>query len=205
MYLSKIVLDRRSPSVRQCLKNCQDMHRNVMKMFSSDRKEGNILYHCFVKGANTVLWLLSDEQPSSLLKNNGMKIAASREMTDVIESYKDGVLLSFELLAVPSKKLAGQNDEKGRRRFITLPEERMAWLGRKAAAGGFEIVSARENDRVKIYGNRNGKAFCFDAVEYIGNLRIKNEKEFQETYSKGIGPEKAYGCGMLLLMKSVCL
>ena len=33
MYLTKFSLDPRHPSVRQCLRDCHDMHRTVMKAF----------------------------------------------------------------------------------------------------------------------------------------------------------------------------
>ena len=44
MYLSRIDLNISSPAVRQSLRNCQDMHRTLMKGFDCTREESDMLY-----------------------------------------------------------------------------------------------------------------------------------------------------------------
>ena len=44
MILSKFRVDIRSPPGRSCIRDCQNMHRSIMRLFHCTRKDGNIQY-----------------------------------------------------------------------------------------------------------------------------------------------------------------
>ena len=44
MILSKFHLDISSQAGRNCVRDCQNMHRSIMRLFHCARKDGNILY-----------------------------------------------------------------------------------------------------------------------------------------------------------------
>ena len=58
MYLSRLTLQIASPSVRQSLRNCQDMHKTLMQAFDCSREEACLLYRVFKTDAS-----LSDFKP----------------------------------------------------------------------------------------------------------------------------------------------
>ena len=68
MYLSKGVLDKRNPSVRQALPDGNDMHRNLMRLFPdglgpSPRKKENMLYRLEETDRAVRLYLMSESRP----------------------------------------------------------------------------------------------------------------------------------------------
>ena len=70
MYLSKIVLDIRHPSVRQALRDVNDMHRNLMAGFEAQLPQGTaraaqqVLYRLFSRRDQVYLLVSSRERPN---------------------------------------------------------------------------------------------------------------------------------------------
>jgi CRISPR system Cascade subunit CasE len=126
----------------------------------------------------------------------------------------------------PSK---GDDMLKGKRVALLREEEQVDWLVRKGderekgCPGGFKILAKEiqeQNDEIKqiihvnttIEGKQTGYkkdkkderrvhrvtnlAVCFD-----GLLRITDPDAFRETLSRGIGPAKAFGCGLMLVKR----
>ena len=50
-----------------------------------------------------------------------------------------------------------------------------------------------------VHGKRPTGNICLRAVRMTGRIEITDAARFAEAYQSGIGPEKAYGMGMLLL------
>ena len=73
MYLSRIQLDRRNPGIRQCMRDCQDMHRSLMGLFNSSRKEAGVLYRVFPKTMQ--VYLLSEKEPQAKQNMSGIEIS----------------------------------------------------------------------------------------------------------------------------------
>ena len=63
MYLSKIGLDIRSASVRQSMRDCGDMHRNVQKLFTASRAEESVLYRVYQNETGCFLYTMSEICP----------------------------------------------------------------------------------------------------------------------------------------------
>lgn len=203
MYISKVILDRRSPSIRQCLSNCQDMHRNIMAMFESSRKEAGVLYRMNLKSSEASAYVLSQKKPKTVLPH-GMELIGTKEISPLLETFDNGTCFEFDLLAAPTKKVSIENRKNSRRRMLQTEDERLRWLNSKAANGGFIINSIQECGRETFYGTHNtenGGKMIIEAIHFQGSLCIEDREKFIRTYKTGIGPGKAYGLGMLLLMK----
>jgi CRISPR system Cascade subunit CasE len=80
----------------------------------------------------------------------------------------------------------------------------LEWLDRKAAASGFTVS---HDDIVFDFPShmrgtkRDGSKIEFNKVTVFGSLTIADHEQFCQAYLVGIGAGKAYGCGMLELMK----
>ena len=206
MYLSKILLDVRSPSVRQALRDANDMHRNLMSGFAmsnereTPRADFQVLYRIIERRDGIELLVSSAERPNAeALASHGFCTNESliRDMSALKAAFAPGRILRFELLASPSRKVVGEG-KNSRRFFLEREEERLAWLCRKGKQGGFEILQANEiGGRRDVLGRRGGMEIKNAAVLFSGVLKITDKDAFWRSYTQGIGPGKAYGLGML--------
>lgn len=204
MTLAEILIDIRNPSAQQAIRNCNDMHRNIMKAFDScggafPRKDLGVQYRLIQK-ENRLTALVMSHKPGNweAVRGNGYLLLREREMDDILSSLKNGRMLGMDIFCVPSKKTAGDG-KNSRRRFLCIESEREGWLRRKGEAMGFDVLSYRENGTFQAIGYKNNMSIRFRYVNVAANIRINDEQRFREAYSGGIGAEKAYGMGMMLL------
>lgn len=112
-----------------------------------------------------------------------------------------GQVLAFRLWANPTVK------REGKRLGLLREEEQTAWLGRKGAAGGFQVLAARTSRQGMVYGtaNRRGESgpLRFYGVQFDGLLRVTDPRQLAETVSRGIGSGKGLGFGLLSLARPV--
>ena len=202
MYFSKINVDRRNPSARQALCDCRDMHRNIMKLFGTDRTGAGVLYRVCKNGEGICIYLMSKSCPNCPGERSGFSLVGTKSVDTLEKRFEAGQRYMFELLTFPSKKVGGEGIKHSQRRALRSTDERNAWLCRKAAESGFEVLWSREDGIDKLYahhGSEDGGAMYVDAVCFRGALRICDRDKFAFAYENGIGSNKSYGLGMLLL------
>lgn len=113
----------------------------------------------------------------------------------------------FSLLANPTKKLRvdnadGSRKKNGRRVPLTQRKDLIAWLQRKAAAGGFSINpdSLRTIPRGREFFHKDGATHgTHTAVEFQGELTVTDPAQLRATVAAGVGSAKAFGFGLLVL------
>ncbi len=147
------------------------------------------------------------------------------ELKDILPAYlriREGQTLSFRLRANPTKRIARRNDPmRGKRVELRSQDEQIDWLIRKGhgsgslSAGGFELLGddyagqqkELHNFRVRAYeeGKQVGRKTdgttrlktTHYAVLFEGLLRVIDSEDLLRSISRGIGPAKAYGFGLL--------
>jgi CRISPR system Cascade subunit CasE len=99
----------------------------------------------------------------------------------------------FSLLANPTKKVGGK------RLALASSDDLAAWMGRKAAAGGFivEAGTLRLIPHGCEYFQKTGFRGTHAVVEFQGVLTVIDREQFRATVANGIGSAKAFGFGML--------
>ena len=144
MYLSKILLDPMHPSVRQALRDRQDLHRNLLRAFpGSDEKEG-ILYRLVNERRSLHVLLLSGHRPDrAMLASCGANLAAMTDVSELPSLYGEGSILHFSLLACPTKKVP-QTEGNSRRVLLREAEERAEWMQRQGEKYGFSLLECHE-------------------------------------------------------------
>ncbi len=203
MILTKIELALSNPGVRAALRDSQKMHRLVTGFFGAGRQEGNILYRSRVVGAVVELYLYSGLAADPARQLPGMRVAAQRDVTAWLEGMQAGNILGFQLETMPFRKIAEHGTKNSRRRALRTAEERKNWLRRKAEQNGFEILSLEETPGEKHlarHATEAGGCLTLDSWIYTGRLCITNAEAFRLAVQQGIGPGKAYGLGMMLLL-----
>ena len=203
MYLSCLLLQVSAPSVRQALRNCQDMHRNLMKAFDCTRDEAAVLYRIVRTDTSIRAYVQSEALPRwERVEALGYRCEQTRDISGLPKIFQKDMRLRFSLLAVPSKKI--KSGEKNSRRILLRGEaERGSWLARQGEKNGFSLIEAHEAAKEQLlFGTRSSGDFYLSGVPFEGALRITDAEAFRNGFRRGIGPEKAYGFGMLMLRRS---
>lgn len=202
MILSRFHVDIGSPQGRECVRDCQNMHRSITRLFHCARKDGNILYR--FNPDKMDVYVLSEQAPDLQDIPKGMKPQGQKDMSAWEAQLAEGQQYRFNLLAAPMKKVAEEGIKNSRRRFLRSPEERMEWLARKAEQAGFVVTEAQETNASTSYGKHaedTGGAFYLRGVCYQGVLQVSDAEKFRAAWKNGVGSGRAYGQGLLLLTK----
>lgn len=203
MFLTKVALNIKNPSVRGCLQNAQDLHRNIQKFFNKSRKDCHVLYQMCVTRQALVLYIQSDEAPveTEETRRNGMSIISCNDMTDKMTRMKNGQYYRFNLIASPAKRDTDPEHKYKNNPYHRLyKEEDLAqWITRKAEAGGFEIrqMDTRNLESKKV--QKKGARFQFGQTQFSGILKITDAGAFIRSIADGFGRERAYGSGLMLV------
>jgi len=130
---------------------------------------------------------------------------------DSIRSIEEaGTQIVFELRGAPSKKRGAV------RRNITEPHQADNWAYRRLSEAGLSLHtgpgrdtptltsghplllrSATKTERTR-HQQKNGGSFHIDTLRWQGKATIADHAAYQSAVANGIGPAKAYGCGLLL-------
>lgn len=209
MYLSKLIIDRKNPSARQAMINCQDMHRNLMRAFPevpkdiAFRSENAILYRMQAKGSQFAIYVTSTIKPDwAKIRNLGYNEAGFKDISKISEKFEPGRMFNFDIVLSPNKKMINPDGKNSRRVYIANREARQEWLERKAEQSGFKIEWIREESTTEILGNHckeKGGRMTILSTQYKGLLQVVDQEKFTFAFRGGIGPGKAYGLGMLML------
>lgn len=220
MYLSRLFLDPRSRTVRRDLADCQELHRTIMAAFPKTpdlkaRESLGVLHRLEVERRQNriILYVQSREEPewSSLPPDYLLTAAAIKPVDSIYQSLRSGSVFAFRLKANPTKRVCmPRAGSEGRQRLgprveLRREEEQIEWLRRKGEQGGFELLGVRILGQVKEHGRRKphanpGSPLTLAAVVFEGHLRVTDTDRFyQHSLSRGVGPGKAYGMGLLSL------
>ncbi len=202
MYLWRIEMDLSSPRIRQALMDRQKMHQLVTGLFGASRKDADLLYRYKTIGVKVLIYIYSSTQIEKGTLSGDVRLSAGQEVSGWLAGMQNGMVMNFDLLTMPFKKVYDGTHKNSRRRLLRQAEDRIEWLNRKAEQNGFSIITVREDPAERVFGihpaARGGKLYL-DTWRYTGTLRIEDETRFRSGVQNGIGPDKAYGLGMMLL------
>lgn len=78
-----------------------------------------------------------------------------------------------------------------------------AWLESRAQQYGFTLskdsLSAEAYHKHSFKKPRNGQTVTFVTIDFQGHLEVADVERFQHALFQGIGPTKAYGCGLMMV------
>lgn len=218
LMLSRLILNPLSRHVQRDLTGIVELHRTVMRAFPEveqpARKSHGVLFRLEVNERRGLVvlvvqsnavpqwenlppgYLLESDEPNALVKP-----------FEALDSLASGRELTFRLRANPTKRVTAK--DKSQRVELRGDEARLAWLRRKADNGGFALCAGDSESDLLIreenktggrhqHGDGRGSGrITLRPVLFEGRLRIVDAEQFKRTIREGIGPAKAYGCGLL--------
>lgn len=223
LYLSRLIVNLRNREVQRDLMDCRRLHRRVMDGYpmglanagvTTPRRSLGVLFR--VESSPHVQLLVQSVTPPNWerLPDGYLELdwfagepSAIISLAPMVEQVSSGSIFRFRLRANPTRRIATKSENgtrrHGRRIELVREEDQLAWLGRKAASGGFEIMSAQTSAPVRSIGSgHDGQHVTIASVLFDGVLRVTDAAAFRETLAVGIGTGKAFGCGLLSIARN---
>lgn len=200
MYLSKVMITGKA------CHNPYEIHRALWRMFPEDVNAGRDFLFRVEKSSRQQVELLMQSIRQPVSQNPNAYILASR---DYPLELPMGQCVRFLLVANPVKTI---DDEKGRKNtkgevkkcrvpLIDESEQRL-WMERKLDVSARLEVLIIANCLPRYFrkskANMAGK---IQPVRFQGILQVTEPINLKEMIINGIGPAKAFGCGLLSLAR----
>ncbi|WP_289266084.1 type I-E CRISPR-associated protein Cas6/Cse3/CasE [Dubosiella newyorkensis] len=211
MILTRILLDVKNPHTILALGNPNLFHGALEK---SVRGTETPLWRVDTLNGNYYLMVLSKEKLDAEVLTS--QFSESKECVQSVDynclltRLEPGSIWNFRLVANPtvSIKTRPHSRERGKVVACIHEEQQLDWLKKKAEKNGFMF----QENQVRIVGERwirfkkhkdmpLKKGVCFFSVTFEGILEVTNVKKFIYALENGIGKEKAYGMGLLTVVK----
>ena len=206
MYLSRIELDTARRSTMRALSMPNLLHGAVESAFSGGRERR--LWRLDTLRGRQYLLLVSAEQPSLSALDAQFGTGTgweTRSYAPLLERIREGSAWRFRLTANPTVSLKAGKGPRGEVHAHISPELQEKWLMDRAEKHGFAL----EADQFGVVSNKwysfrkhGERRVSLLAVTYEGVLRVTDAALFRRTLTEGIGRGKAYGMGLLTVMRA---
>lgn len=218
MFLSLLELRPGDLSVLRDIADAGELHRTIMRAFPqgdgpTPRSDFGVLFRAEFRGPKLSVVVQSDVEPDwGRLPAGYLRSAQQKDVSAALDGLVDGRELRFLLVANPSRKSSAARRHEppprnSRRVALTTDDARHGWLAQRGGQHGFEIVGHGPHGGVRIdplpVGSvprrRHSTGVVVKPVRFEGRLRITDANRMRDAVHVGIGPAKAYGCGLLSL------
>jgi CRISPR system Cascade subunit CasE len=204
MYLSRLRLELRSRDARRDLANPYDMHRTLARAFVQDEADTppRFLWRIepagtrdapivLVQSAHAADWAKLEAMPDYLKQTVECKTFQTEPLLQLDARYR------FRLCANPTVT------KDGKRYGLAAEQAQLEWIARQGEQHGFEVktdaVFVLASDVLK--GHKKNQSIHLQRAHYEGLLRVVNVESLAKALQNGIGPGKAFGCGLLCLAR----
>ncbi len=225
-YFSRVTLSAGNYQANRLLRNIAGNpyfeHQALWQLFPEDQKaKRDFVYRCEQHELSRVYYLVSQRQP---LMNEGAWEVQSKPY---LPKIKVGQKLSFNIRVNP---VVTRKDENGRshRHDVVMDakfqsrknetKEELPPIGELIQRAGYQWLTSRaecngfscsENDMIiedyrchKAYKRKAKSPIEYRTLDYKGVLTVTDSERLSAALIKGIGPAKAFGCGLLLVQRA---
>jgi len=216
MYLTQFEINPARRDARALLASPQRLHAAVLSSFTAAEREptdaGRILWRVDQRGNQTLLYLASPHRPdmTSLVEQAGWPTKPTWRTGDyqrLLDLLTVGDEWAFRLTANPVH--SGRKEDGRSQRFghVTAAQQH-GWLTGRAERLGFMITTGDHKepdlvvrDRRILRFTRQGRQVTLATATFEGRLTVTDPDALRHTLTRGIGPAKGYGCGLLTLAR----
>lgn len=208
MYLSRVELNCSKNATRIALGNPQKLHGAIEQSYSGEKTRK--LWRIDTLGEKTYLLVLSSEEPdfTQLIDQFGFTNSSweTKSYDALLDRIEKGTVWKFRLKANPVRSIRSDDGARGKVSAHVTPEFERKWIFDRAEKLGFSLKEDEYDIRDRRWYNfnkhRNGCRVSFKAVTFEGILTVTDEELFKRTLLEGVGRDKAYGLGLLTIVRS---
>lgn len=201
MYLSKIIIHGARSN------NPYEIHKALWSLFPLAAKQPrDFLFRTLHSDYAHAEILMQSIRPPEL-KGDMTRVLACKEFSLTLQL---GQRLRFLLVANPiktiddeSRRLNSRGELKKCRVPLVREEEQHIWITRKfQGIAELEETIIEPRLPIKFRKERENRAGKIQPVSFLGIIMVKNADGLSELVRDGIGPGKAFGCGLLSLARA---
>lgn len=206
MYLSRVRLNTERRTTQMALASPSKIHGAVERAFTEKQKRN--LWRIDPLYEEKYLLIVSEVEPNltDIVRQYGFEgeEGETRDYTPLIKRAKKDSVWHFRLAANPVRAVK-RDEGRGKITAHTSINYQIQWILDKSISSGFEIV----NGNVEVVSSgwksfrkgRSASRVRFKEAVFEGILRVIDEELFQHSLVSGIGRERAYGMGMITIIK----
>lgn len=218
MHISQLKFLSQAQSIRERAALARDLaqpyrrHQMVWKLFSNSESR-DFIYRCDERSPQDML-VVSKQEPDNLdwVQIRTKPYQPQLEAGDKL-SFKVCVNPAVDIKQEGSKKSkrvdaiyhAIQNMKRNQESFVRAEIEQtkgQEWLAKRGEKFGFElnhaVVSEYQTHQVSPPKRRSIR---FSTIQMHGVLTVSSPSDFCEMLFRGLGREKAFGCGLMLVKR----
>jgi len=129
----------------------------------------------------------------------------SRPYTPLLDSLEKGDRWAFRLRANPARSSRIGNRERSQRLGHVTAAQQLAWFVERVETWGISLptndhgptVIVRERETLRF--KRKERQVTLTTATFEGELVVEEPERLRAALLAGIGPAKAYGCGLMTL------
>lgn len=202
MYLTRLRLDPRSVQARRDLANPYDMHRTLVRAFvtGDHEKPPRFLWRLepVSSWSEPVLLVQSDREGdwSALdILQNYLKKQAETKFLDWQGLLHANSCYRFRLCANPTVT------RNGKRYGLPSEEAQLQWLTRQGERASFRIETGLVISSDVLKTRKANIEISLQRAYFEGILQVVDPMRMTDALVAGIGPGKAFGCGLLSIAR----
>lgn len=207
-YISQVTIDMKDKNTMEAVRNPYLFHGAIEKAVDTAgrQEKGRTLWR---RDGNRILFV-SETRPDLKGMEDQFGGAGQTKEYTLPDHVENGDRMFFRLLANPARTVNITDKKTGeiirRARLVSRTvDDQMSWLQDQAGHGGFALedggVFIVRSFRQSVFRHRDEAPVQFLAVQYEGYLAVTDADAFRETIFRGLGREKAFGCGMLSIIR----
>ncbi len=207
MYLSRLLLNPKSRLVRELQADVYQQHVTLWRAWR-DRNPGRVLF-CIEADGSILRAIvqntgdLPDWDFWNMEPFRGCLLATSETNPAIKEipglNLQRGDVVTFKVRANPTYR-----DDQGKRRTILDDEAQRVWLQQVAYHTGLNLIYFNTINEGIVVGTHPNQAqpIQVGVCTYQGVARVSDPEAVWRKCQQGIGPAKAFGCGLLSLARA---
>jgi CRISPR system Cascade subunit CasE len=214
MYLTRFEINPARRDARSLLASPQRLHAAVLAAFpddAGDHDDGRVLWRLDESRHDLLLYLVSPAKPdlTHLAETVGRPTYGwdTRDYSPLLDRLTAGDRWAFRLLANPvrSGRKTATSTHTQRFAHVTATQQ-IDWFLRQAERHGFTVpdnslgepdLAARARRTMRF--TRQQQTLTLSTALFEGHLHVEDPAALRAALISGIGPAKAYGCGLLTL------
>lgn len=190
------------------------LHQAVWNLFADnpDRRR-DFLYRLDTVGKQPVIYAISERKPEHIGKlwnietkqydpqvSKNMRLGFTVRVNPTCK--RDGKRHDVVMNLKHKMRLdSGEYEDKKLSEIVTASCEQ--WFNERSAKNGFKILHMRADGYRQMQFNKSqgGVPVRYSTVDITGALEVIDEQLFRPILWDGIGPEKSFGCGLMLVRR----
>lgn len=212
MYLSRCQINPARRGARKLLGSPHALHAAVLSAFhqESTASGSRVLWRLDSAPPSHWLYLVSAQRPdlTHVIEQAGWPTTQewiTRDYSPLLQRLSSGQVWHFRLTANPTHAVRQESGDRSKRLAHVTAAQQWAWLWSRGPSLGVDLGSSAEEGTGSLVGResltfrRGSGRVTIARATFEGQLTVKNASLLQKALVGGVGPAKAYGCGLLTL------